>query len=163
MACDLSDLPADLVARVSAESAPEWWCLIGVEMAGGKPKARLQATGDLSIAEMEAQLLKDDQVQAGLVRVLGVDQRGPVTSTRSKLVAFVWVGASVPRVKRAQVLPIKSALMSFFQGERGRGDCPASTFGVADRRALPPCAPRRRHAASLQATTCLSTCSTAAA
>ena len=51
---------------------------------GAKPKAVVGATGDTNLAGLKAQL-RDDAMQFGCFKVLGVDQKGAVTSTRLKV------------------------------------------------------------------------------
>lgn len=101
-------LPSPLFCR--------WWCLCGTESAaGGKVKITLQATGNTSIKELLA-LLKDDQIQYATFRVMGVDERGAVVSRRKKFVHFQWIGPAVPRIKRANAMPLKNAAAGYFKG-----------------------------------------------
>jgi hypothetical protein len=62
------------------------WVVVNVDASesGAKPKAVVGATGDTNLAGLKAQL-RDDAMQFGCFKVLGVDQKGAVTSTRLKV------------------------------------------------------------------------------
>ena len=62
------------------------WVVVNVDASesGAKPKAVVGATGDTHLAGLKAQL-RDDAMQFGCFKVLGVDQKGAVTSTRLKV------------------------------------------------------------------------------
>lgn len=61
------------------------------------------------------------QVQYVLFKVLGVDERGAVTSTRCKLILAQWIGPEVPRMKRMHASASKKAISEYFQGACAHG------------------------------------------
>jgi hypothetical protein len=71
---------------------------------GAKPKAVVGATGDTNLAGLKAQL-RDDAMQFGCFKVLGVDQKGAVTSTRLKVRAAAGGRARARAVVRTHTLP----------------------------------------------------------
>lgn len=113
---DLTDLATRLVAeRVADRDGDIWWAVLAVSPSA-KPRVYLQASGDAPLARV-ADLLSPSAMQFVLFRVLGVDTRGSVTSTRSKLVVASWVGPDVPRLRRSVALQAKTAVAQYFQGE----------------------------------------------
>jgi hypothetical protein len=64
-----------------------WWVLCGVDFPqGGKPTAFIQCEGGTTMADMISRL-SDDAIQYGCFKVLGVDNKGAITSTRTKFVS----------------------------------------------------------------------------
>lgn len=102
---------AGLWERAGRDDDSFWWAVIGLD----KNKAYVQAIGDTDIAQM-LELLAADQIQYGIVKIMGVDPKGSVVSKRSKTVFFTWTGGSVSRLKAVQASPVKSALISYFRG-----------------------------------------------
>ena len=86
---DVSALEASGLAEKLNKDDSLWWVVVNVDAseAGVKPKAVVGATGDTNLAGLKAQL-RDDAMQFGCFKVLGVDTKGAVTSTRLKLVTF---------------------------------------------------------------------------
>lgn len=117
---DLTDLVANKVAeRISDRDGDTWWAVLAVSVVANKPRVYLHASGDAPLSQV-ASLLVPNAMQFVLFRVLGVDNRGSVTSTRSKLVVASWVGPDVPRLRRSVALTAKTAVAQYFQGERTR-------------------------------------------
>lgn len=76
---------ADLYGRLNKDAAL-WWVVCGVDFpAGGKPAAFIQYEGGSTMADMVSRL-SDDGIQYGCFKVLGVDTKGAITSTRTKFV-----------------------------------------------------------------------------
>jgi hypothetical protein len=77
---DVSDLDKNKIMDRMGSDAEWWWCVVNIEPSagGGKPAAKLQAHGDTDVKTM-LDYLFDDQIQYGLIKVLGVDARGAVT------------------------------------------------------------------------------------
>jgi len=71
--------------------------------------------GEGGIKEL-AKAIVDDKVQFGVFRVLGVDVRQNVTSTRPKYVTFTCVGGHVGPLKRARVSTQKPEVLRIFTG-----------------------------------------------
>jgi hypothetical protein len=60
--------------------------------------------------------LDDSKIMHGVVKVLGVDNRGNVVAVRPKYVSFTWVGPSVGGLKKGQAGPQKEKLKKVFHG-----------------------------------------------
>jgi len=103
--------------RLCSDKNELWWVTIGVDLSvsGSKPKAIVSASGDTGVEALK-QYLYPEQILYGAIKVLGVDTKGAVTSTRQKTIFFQWVGPKVPKVKVAKAISLKSALASYFQG-----------------------------------------------
>lgn len=93
-----------------------WWCVINVDASGsGKPKAIIGAFGDTNLEGLKS-CLDDSAMQFGAFKVLGVDVKGAVTSTRLKLVTFQWAGSKTSMPVKMKVKPAKNGIFSYFQG-----------------------------------------------
>jgi hypothetical protein len=93
-----------------------WWCVVNVDASGsGKPKAIIGAYGDTNLEGLKS-CLQDDAMQFGAFKVLGVDVKGAVTSTRLKLVTFQWAGSKTSMPVKMKVKPAKNGIFSYFQG-----------------------------------------------
>jgi hypothetical protein len=112
---DISSLESEKVFdRLCTASGDLSWVTIAVDTsvpAGGKPKAVVVAEGDGGLDQLKALGLSDDHVQYGAVKVLGIDNKGAVTSTRLKIIFFQWVRfCSKQRFRRAVRAPETSCL-----------------------------------------------------
>ena len=94
---DVSALEAAGLAEKLNKDDNLWWVVVNVDAseAGAKPKAVVGATGNTNLAGLKAQL-REDAMQFGCFKVLGVDTKGAVTSTRLKLVTFQCVCSAGP-------------------------------------------------------------------
>jgi hypothetical protein len=93
-----------------------WWVIVNVDASGsGKPRAVVGATGDTNLEGLKT-CLQDDAMQFGAFKVLGVDVKGAVTSTRLKLITFQWVGSKTSMPYKMKVKPAKNGIFSYFQG-----------------------------------------------
>ena len=75
---------AELYERLNKDPAL-WWVICGVEFGAGKPKAFVQLEGGSNLEDLKSHL-SDDAIQYGCFKVLGVDTKGAITSTRTKFV-----------------------------------------------------------------------------
>lgn len=102
MPADVSALEgAKLFERFSNEGELVWG-LFSYENAGGKQRVFTTHLGDTNLDGLKA-ALKKDQIQFGILKVMGVDPKGAVVSRRAKFVFFTWTGPESPRMKRVQV------------------------------------------------------------
>jgi hypothetical protein len=89
MAVDLTELEASKITTRLTNEKDLWWVVIGLDQTQAKPRAVVQTEGGTSLSDMVSHL-SDDLLQYGAFKVLGVDQKGAVTSTRTKIVCFQW-------------------------------------------------------------------------
>lgn len=103
--------------RLCSDKSELWWVTVGVDSSvqGSNPKAQVSASGDTGVEGLK-DYLYPDQILYGAIKVLGVDTKGAVTSTRQKTIFFQWVGPQVPKIKVAKAISLKKALGSYFQG-----------------------------------------------
>ena len=82
---------ATLYERLNKD-ANLWWVICGVDFAGSKPSAFIQFEGGTKLDDLKGRL-SDDHIQYGCFKVLGVDNKGAITSTRMKFVSVIqrWV------------------------------------------------------------------------
>merc|ERR1711935_91688 len=73
------------------------------------------ATSGMGLETLK-EALRDDAVQFGTIKVLGVDEQQSVTSTRSKLCNFQWIGPNVKPMKKIQALQGKDAAARVLTG-----------------------------------------------
>lgn len=110
---DVQDLVDRKVADRVGRDGDIWWAVVGVDSSASKPRLFLHAEGDTSLASV-FDYLYDDQIQYVLFKVLGLDNRGAVTSTRCKLVLAQWLGPTVPRLKKTNAMSTKKAISEYF-------------------------------------------------
>lgn len=72
-------------------------------------------TGCNGLNEFKSKL-DDNYVIYGGFKVLGIDKRGSVVSTRSKFIFVTWVGSKVKLMTKAKVGMIKSEMHNIFRG-----------------------------------------------
>jgi hypothetical protein len=86
-AMDVSALEAATLYERLNKDANLWWCIVGADFPPGgvKPVAYLQYEGGTSLDDLVSRL-SDDGIQYGCFKVLGVDTKGAITSTRTKFV-----------------------------------------------------------------------------
>lgn len=103
---DLSALEGAKIMERLGKDDDLWWAILLLVPGAGnaKPAVRLMAEGGTNLADMTRHLA-DDQIQFILFKVLGVDTRGSVVSTRQKFVFGQWVG---PQVRFGRVLMARS-------------------------------------------------------
>lgn len=89
--------------------------MLDVDASTSKPRVYVHAEGDTPLADA-GRFLYDDHVQYVLFKVLGVDERGAVTSTRCKLLMASWIGPTVPRMKKTSSMATKKAVSDYFVG-----------------------------------------------
>jgi hypothetical protein len=94
-----------------------WWAVLGVDSTSKPPRVFVHAEGDTPLADV-GRFLYDEEVQHILFKVLGVDERGAVTSTRCKLLMASWIGPTVPRMKKTSSMATKKAVSDYFVGEQ---------------------------------------------
>lgn len=116
---DISNLEAAKIQERLLKDDDVWWALINLDLSSSKPKAIVAATGNGGVEQLK-QNMADDLVQYGAVKVLGVDVKGAVTSTRLKIIFFQWV-SDVAASKRFEV-HARSALRA-----RSCAGCPSLT------------------------------------
>ena len=86
---DVSALEAATLYERLNKDPTLWWCVVGVDFpAGAKPTAFIQYEGGTTLDDLVSRL-SDDAIQYGCFKVLGVDTKGAITSTRTKFVRVV--------------------------------------------------------------------------
>jgi len=74
----------------------------------------LGGSGEGGLPELKGKLGEKDTIAIGAFRVLGVDVKANVTSTRDKYVFFSYVSAAIGGVRRANVTGLKPAVIPMF-------------------------------------------------
>jgi hypothetical protein len=89
MDCSALDA-AHLYERLNKDGSL-WWVICGADFAGSRPVAHIQYEGGTTMDDMVSKL-SDDLIQYGCFKVLGVDNKGAITSTRMKFVSALCAG-----------------------------------------------------------------------
>lgn len=76
---------AKLYERLNKD-ASLWWVICGADFGGSRPVSYIQYEGGTTMDDMVSKL-SDDLIQYGCFKVLGVDNKGAITSTRMKFVS----------------------------------------------------------------------------
>lgn len=84
---DVSALEESKIFKRLADDKDLWWCVVSLDHSSGKAKPVVSAEGGTTIADMMTHL-SDEQLQFGCFKVLGVDTKGAIVSTRTKFVCF---------------------------------------------------------------------------
>lgn len=100
--------------------------LFGIDGTGnnGKPKVVVQAEGSTNVQGAMA-YLSDDQLQFGCMKVVGVDTKGAVVSSRVKIIFFQWTGPNVSKIAFSRYGGVKATVSSYCN--------PHLTFEIYDR------------------------------
>jgi len=104
---------AKVYERITAADGELWWALAGLDKVSGR--VVLAAEGDSGVEGLKA-FLRSDLVQFFILKVLGVDKKGDVVSTRMKIVVGQWTGDSVRGKQLTKAGGVKPALLSYMQG-----------------------------------------------
>ena len=112
-AIEIPDKAHKVWKKIMKDGKPKNWVVFGVNKRFTKLK--IQGSGEGGRAEALAEL-KDDKVNFGAFRVTGVDERGGVTSRRSKFVFFAWAGPNVPVMMRAKMNGCRGAVRGICSG-----------------------------------------------
>jgi hypothetical protein len=84
---DTSALEESKIFKRLADEKDLWWAVVSLDHSSGKPKPTVSAQGGTTIEDMMTHL-SDEQLQFGCFKVLGVDTKGAIVSTRTKFVCF---------------------------------------------------------------------------
>ena len=98
---------ATLYERLNKDPAL-WWCIVGVDFpaGGAKPTAFIQYEGGSTLDDLVSHL-SDDAIQYGCFKVLGVDTKGAITSTRTKFVRLSLPWSAPPAPPSPGVRPLR--------------------------------------------------------
>lgn len=96
------------------DGKPVNWCVLGFKDKKSM-KLKVLASGPGGLVEVLG-ALEDDQVMFGSFRVTGVDERGGVTSRRSKFVSFTWAGPGVPVMMKSKISQFRTKVKQCFTG-----------------------------------------------
>jgi len=116
MDCSALDA-AHLYERLNKDGSL-WWVICGADFAGSRPVAHIQYEGGTTMDDMVSKL-SDDLIQYGCFKVLGVDNKGAITSTRMKFVSSLlrWVRMAWGGVPlRWDALPLNWRVTFLFWG-----------------------------------------------
>eukprot|EP00164_Ancoracysta_twista_P003837 GFYU01005147.1.p2 GENE.GFYU01005147.1~~GFYU01005147.1.p2 ORF type:complete len:161 (+),score=56.70 GFYU01005147.1:64-546(+) len=89
------------------------WCLYEVSDDGKSLQPVGAGTGTGGLNEFKG-ALDDSKVMFGAIRVNGIDDRGSTTSKRAKFIQVIFIGESVPPMKRAKVSMAKGPVAQAF-------------------------------------------------
>ena len=81
---------ANLYERLNKDGSL-WWVICGADFGSSKPVAHINYEGGTTMDDMVSKL-SDDLIQYGCFKVLGVDNKGAITSTRMKFVSPLCTG-----------------------------------------------------------------------
>ena len=96
------------------DGKPINWCVLGFkDKKAAKLKVLFSGEGGLDALLPN---LDDGAVMFGAFRVTGVDERGGVTSRRSKFVSFSWAGPQVPVMMKSKVSVYRTKVKELFTG-----------------------------------------------
>jgi len=112
MAIDLSDARlAEAWNALTKNDGTQNWLLF--DFVDNTNKLALTATGEGGMNELKGRL-RNEAIQVGAFRVVGVDNRETTVSRRPKFVWFTFIGSGVSVLKKARVSVQKPDLAKFF-------------------------------------------------
>jgi len=105
----------DDMTNTKAPSKTNWMC---VKIEPTEKSVKLHSTvygghGEGGLPELKGKLGADD-IAMGIFRVLALDVKANLTSTRDKYIFFSWVGRNVGGVRRANVTGLKPSVIPMF-------------------------------------------------
>eukprot|EP01001_Neometanema_parovale_P009373 NODE_5617_length_926_cov_27.506849_g5394_i0.p1 GENE.NODE_5617_length_926_cov_27.506849_g5394_i0~~NODE_5617_length_926_cov_27.506849_g5394_i0.p1 ORF type:complete len:244 (+),score=64.97 NODE_5617_length_926_cov_27.506849_g5394_i0:62-793(+) len=108
-------------AKVRSDTDPQNWVIIGPPVgnaspkSGGKLMVEVIARGEDGMKGL-LEVLDDSRVMFGGFRVRAVDERGGVTSDRSKFVHIQWTGSSMSAMAKAKITMQRPEFEKIFSG-----------------------------------------------
>ena len=129
------------------DGKPTNWCVLGFkDKKAAKLKVLFSGEGGLDALLPN---LDDGAVMFGAFRVTGVDERGGVTSRRSKFVSFSWAGPQVPVMMKSKVSVYRTKVKELFTGSHLFFQIGNKVGRAALSHAASPPSPRRRAARTI--------------